>query len=124
MYRKLFSFAVTTITILTANLLTTFITDKLISYKWEFKPLRFTLISMAVITIVFYPLFTMLQKWLERLSHRFVKAGHSFVGRYLGLLLMYTSGLIILTCLYIKMWYNINIFKLLVNGDFFSFFFR
>jgi hypothetical protein len=54
MYRRLFKFAVTALTILTANLLTTFLTDWLISHRWDTKPLRFTLISMGIITIVFY----------------------------------------------------------------------
>jgi hypothetical protein len=120
MYRKVFNFAVTMLTILTANLLTTFITDKLISYKWEIKPLRFTLISMAIITIIFYPLFTMLQQWLDRFSRRFVKAGHMLAGKYLGLLLMFAAGLLILMGIYAHMWYHINVFKLLANGNFFS----
>jgi hypothetical protein len=117
MYRKLFNFAVTTLTLLTANLLTTFITDKLISYKWEAKPLRFTLISMAIITLVFYPLFIKLQDWLNRFSRRFIKAGHGLAGKYLGLLLMFAAGMLVLTYFYAKMWYNINIFNLMVNGQ-------
>ena len=117
MYRKLFNFAVTTLTILTANLLTTYITDKLISYKWELRPLRFTLISMAVITVVFYPLFLKLQQWLDRFSRRFVKTGHPVAGKYLGLLLMFGSGLLVLTFFYARMWYNINLFKTILDGS-------
>jgi hypothetical protein len=62
----------------------------------------------------------LLQDWLNRISRRFVKAGHSFAGKYLGLLLMYILGILVLTFFYAKMWYNINIFKLLINGNFFS----
>jgi len=120
MYRKIFNFAVTVITILTANLITTFITDKLISYKWELKPLRFTVLSMMIITIIFYPLFLMMQKWLDVLSRRFVKAGHSVAGKYLGLLLMFIIGLFILTCIYANLWYNINVLKLFTEGKFLS----
>jgi hypothetical protein len=120
MYRKVFNFAVTMLTILTANLVTTFVTDKMISFKWEVKPLRFTIISMAIITIVFYPLFMMLQEWLDRFSRRFVKAGHSFAGKYIGLVLMFITGLFILTCIYAHMWYNLNVLKLIANGKFFS----
>ncbi len=120
MYRKLFAFAVTILTLLTANLLTTFITDKLISYRWELKPLRFTLISMAIITVVFYPLFTQLQKWVDKFSRKFVKAGHALVGKYLGLLFMFLAGLFVLTCIYAHMWYNINVLKLIFSGNFFT----
>lgn len=120
MYRKIFNFTVTILTILTANLVTNYITDMLISYKWQIKPLRFTLIAMAVITLVFYPLFTMLQKWLDRLSRKFVKAGHSFAGRYLGFIVMAVLGLFILICIYAHQWYHINVLKMVANGTFFS----
>ena len=120
MYRKFFNFAVTMITLLSANLLTSFITEKLISYKWELKPMRFTLISMGIIAIIFYPLFTMLQGWLDRFSKRFVKAGHGIAGKYVGLVLMLFTGLFILTCFYAHMWYDINVLKLIANGNFLS----
>jgi hypothetical protein len=120
MYRKLFTFAVTTLMILAVNLITTVITDKLISLKWEFKPLRFTVISMGVITLVFYPLFLKFEDWLSRFSSRFIKAGHSLAGKYAGLLLMYAIGLLILLYFYAHMWYNVNIFRLMINGSFFS----
>lgn len=120
MYKRLFNFAVTTLTILTANLLTTFITDKLISLKWEVKPMRFTLISMAIITLVFYPLFIKLQDWTNSFSKKFVKAGRSMAGKYIGLLLMFAVGLLVLTYFYARMWYNINIIRLIINGKFIS----
>jgi len=118
MYRKLFNFAATLITLLTANLLTTFITDKLISFKWEVKPLRFTLFSMAIIAVVFYPLFMWLHQWVDRFSRRFVKAGRSVAGRYMGLFLMFIAGFFILMCFYAHLWYGINVLKMIANGNF------
>lgn len=118
MYRKLFNFSAALITLLTANLITTWITDKLISYKWELKPLRFTLISMGIIAIVFYPLFLWLQNWVDRFSRRFVKAGKGLAGKYLGLVLMFIAGMFILMCFYAHMWYGINVVKLIFEGGF------
>ncbi|MBN2167453.1 MAG: hypothetical protein JW717_14350 [Marinilabiliaceae bacterium] len=120
MYKHLFKFAVLSITILTAELLTDFITNKLISHKWEYHPIRFTLISMAIITILFYPLFTKLEEWINRFSKRFIKAGHSYFGKYIGLLLMYLIALLILTFFYAQMWYNINIFNYLFRLKLFT----
>jgi mannitol-specific phosphotransferase system IIBC component len=120
MYRKIFNFAATIITLLSANLLTSWIADKLISYKWEVKPLRFTLISMGIIAVVFYPLFTWLQKWLDRVSRKFVKAGHNLAGKYIGLFLMAVLGLFILMCFYAHMWYGINVLKMVFSGTFFK----
>jgi hypothetical protein len=118
MYRKLFNFTATLFTLLTANLLTGYITDKLISYKWQVKPLRFTLISMGIIALIFFPLFTWLQQWIDSFSRRFVKAGHNLAGRYLGLLLMFVIGLFVLMCFYAHVWYGINVLKLITNGTF------
>lgn len=118
MYRKLFNFSATLLTLLTANLLTSWITDRLISYKWEVKPLRFTLISMGVIAIVFYPLFIWLHNWVDKISRRFVKASHGFAGKYAGLFLMVIAGLFILMCFYAHMWYGINVLKMISGGEF------
>lgn len=118
MYRRLFNFSATMITLLTANLLTTFITDKMIGYKWEIKPLRFTLISMGIIAVIFYPLFVWLERWVDKFSRRFVKAGKGLAGKYLGLLLMFLAGLFILMCFYAHMWYGINVLKMIFNGGF------
>jgi hypothetical protein len=120
MYKRLFNFAVTTLTILTANLLTSYITDRLISMKWQVKPMRFTIISMAIITVVFYPLFTRLQEWTNSFSKKFMKAGKSMAGKYAGLLLMFTLGMLVLIYFYARMWYNINIVRLILDGKFLS----
>lgn len=78
MYRKLFKFAVMTITILSANLLTNKIGDFLIGYKMHYKPLTYTLIAMAIITLILYPLYAYLEKWLTILSTKIVKSGRSW----------------------------------------------
>lgn len=120
MYRSLFKFVVTTLTILTAELVASYFSLFLVSYKYEFKPLRFTFLAMGIITVVFYPLFMKLEEWLNRVSKKFVKAGHSFAGKYIGLLLMFVVGIFILLYFYAKLWYNINIFQMLLHGRFFK----
>ncbi len=116
MYRFIFRFVVTTLTILTASLLTSAISDYMISYKNSYKPLSFTLIGMGIIVVVFYPLFLKLESWVTKASVRFIKSGNSLAGRYLGLFLTFALGLTILLYFYAKMWYHINIFKIVLNG--------
>jgi hypothetical protein len=116
MYRNLFKFVVTTITILTANLLTGYISGYLTEYKNHFRPIVFTLIAMGIITIVFYPLFTKLEDWINSLSIKIVKSGKSFGGKYLGLLSIFIICLTILTYFYAKLWYKIDLLKALFNG--------
>jgi hypothetical protein len=118
MYRRLFKFAVTTITILTVNLITSKISDYMISYKFkaQVKPLTFTLMAMGIITLVFYPLFTYMQEWLNSLSLRIIRSGRSIGGKYIGLLVMYVLCLTILVYFYAKMWYNLDIIKVIFQG--------
>jgi hypothetical protein len=117
MYRKVFKLAVMVITILTANLFTNYISDVLIGYRLHFKPLKFTLIGMLVIVVIFYPLFTWLEEWLNNASSKMLKSGKSLAGKYLGLVLVFTICLLILFYLYVKIWYKMNVFELLFNGN-------
>ena len=71
---------------------------------------------MLIITVIFYPLFTKLEGWLQKLSRKFLKAGKSLAGRTIGLILVFLAGFIVLTYFYTDMWYSINIFKLIFNG--------
>ena len=117
MYRYFFRFVVTTLTILTANLLTTALSDYMITYKSHVKPITFTLVAMAIIVIVFYPLFMKMEEWLKGISVRFIKSGNSVAGKYLGLSITFLAGLVILLYFYAKMWYHIDLFKALFNGS-------
>lgn len=117
MYRHLFRFAVTTLTILTANLITTAISDYVIGYKNNFKPLVFTLLGMGLIILIFYPLFMKVNEWVNGLSVRIIRSGRSLAGKYLGLILAFSSALCVLTYFYARMWYNIDLIKLIFHGN-------
>lgn len=117
MYRYFFRFVVTTVTILTANLLTTAVSDYMISYKNHVKPVTFTLIAMGIIVVVFYPLFTKMEDWVKALSVRLVKSGKSLAGKYLGLTMAFLAALAVLCYFYAKAWYHIDLAKALVNGS-------
>jgi uncharacterized membrane protein len=116
MYRYIFRFIVTILTILTANLLTNAISNLLVSYKSNFKPLTFTMIGMAIIVLVFYPLFIKLEGWITNVSIKAIKSGNSLAGKYFGLLLVFTAGMTVLFYFYAKTWYHIDIFRILMSG--------
>jgi hypothetical protein len=116
MYRYFFRFVVTTLTILTANLLTTAISDYMISYRNHLKPVTFTLIAMGIIVVIFYPLFTKMEDWVKTLSLRVIKSGKSVAGKYMGLTLAFLAGVSILCYFYAKQWYHIDLAKVLFNG--------
>ncbi|HEY5469245.1 MAG TPA: hypothetical protein VIK07_01855 [Bacteroidales bacterium] len=117
MYRFFFRFVVMSLTILTANLLTNAISDYMVSYKTQYKPLTFTLIGMTIIIAVFYPLFVKLQDWVKTISVKVVKSGNSFAGKYIGLPLTFLACLVILVYFYAKMWYHIDFLKALMSGS-------
>ena len=77
MYRYFFRFVVMTLTILTANLVTGAISNYMISYKNHYKPVTFTIIAMAIIVVIFYPLFIKLESWVKSFSVKAVRSGKS-----------------------------------------------
>lgn len=117
MYRYVFRFAVMSVTILTANLLTTMISNYLVSYRSNIKPLSFTLIAMGIIVVIFYPLFARLEAWVKGLSMRVVKKGRALGGKYAGLIIAYAACMLILCYFYARMWYNIDLFRIILNGQ-------
>jgi hypothetical protein len=115
-YRKVFRFMVFTLTILSANLISDFLSNYLVSFKNYWKPIPFTLLAMAVIVIIFYPALKILDYWIEKLSKNVVETGRSLYGKYMGLFLAFFIALLILSYLYLQVWYDINIFDYLFKG--------
>ena len=122
MYRKLFKIAVTAITILTANLLTNYISNLFTDYKSHFKPLQFTLIGMGVVLIIFYHLFTRLEFWLNSISAKFIRSSKSLGGKYVGLFISFFICLVILFYFYARLWYSLDIFDIIIQGKVLNYF--
>jgi len=117
MYKFMFRFVVTTLTILIANLLTTAISDYMVTYKYSTKPVGFTFIGMLIIVVVFYPLFMKLEEWITVISVKFIKSGRSLAGKYLGLSLTFFGGMLVLFYFYARMWYHIDFIRVLFRGE-------
>ena len=122
MYSKLFKLVIAAITILTINLLTTYLINYMINYKTHYNPLTYTLIEMGIMVLIFYPLFTKMEDWLNVLSAKIARKGRSFAGKYLGLLLTFVVCISVLLCLYAKLWYKLDVVKLLLSGNLPQFF--
>jgi hypothetical protein len=88
----------------------------MITYKNHVKPLKFTLIAMAIIVIVFYPLFLKMEEWLRKISVKVIKSGNSVAGRYIGLFMIFLGGLLILLYFYTRMWYHIDLLRIILTG--------
>ena len=105
------------LTILTANLITNAISNYMVSYKNHYKPITFTFIGMAIIVVVFYPLFVKLEDWVKGISIKFIRSGKSLGGKYLGLFFSFLAGLVVLLYFYAKMWYHIDFLQVLLHGN-------
>jgi hypothetical protein len=117
MYRFFFKFFATILTILTANLLTTALSDYMVTYKNNYKPVVFTIIGMVIIVMVFYPLFMRLEEWIKSVSQKVMRSGKSVAGKFLGLSLTFIAAIMVLIYFYAKMWYHIDLFGILIHGN-------
>jgi dolichol kinase len=73
--------------------------------------------AMGIIVLVFYPLFARLEVWIKGLSTRIVREGKSLAGKYLGLALAFIACLTILCYYYAKMWYHIDLLRIILRGE-------
>ncbi len=111
MTKSILKIFVLIVSILLANLITIWIDKYLLTFKWNFPPYVFTLIGMGAIVIIFYPLYTHLDKWATLFSNKFIKAGKKFAGRRIGSILAFLTAFLLLFYLYGKEWFNVNVLK-------------
>ena len=109
-YRKLFKFMVLIIGILLANLVTIWIDNYMLTYRWKYSPHVFTWIGMGIVVVIYYPLFTKIDEWATKAGDKFMRAGKKMVGREIGSLLAFIVALLILYFLYGQEWFNANVF--------------
>jgi cytochrome b561 len=97
--------------ILLANLVAMWIEDYLLTYRWKYAPHIFTWIGMAVLVLIYYPLFTRIDKWATKAGNKFIRAGKKLVGREIGTILAFFVALLILFFLYGLEWFDSNVFE-------------
>jgi len=116
MYKRFFKFMVLILGILLANLITMWIDNYMLTYKLKFPPHIFTWLGMAVIIIIYYPLFTYIDKWATKSGEKFVKAGKKVIGREIGAIIAFIAALFVLYYLYGMEWFNTNVFSSFVKS--------
>jgi len=83
--------------------LTTFIDEFVLKYKNTFNPYIFTWIGMLIVVLIYYPLFTQIDKISSSFSEKFIKAGKKITGRKAGIILTFLIALILLYYFYGKL---------------------
>ena len=109
--KKLIKFMVLTLSILMATLVANNIDNFIQShYKQKFSPHTFTLIGMGLVLLIYYPLFTWLDKWASSFANTFLKAGKQFGGSVTGSFLAFLLGLLVLYYFYGQLWFDKNVY--------------
>jgi len=108
-FKGIFKFMVLILGILLANLLTIWIDQFMLSYKWQYAPHLFTWIGMGVVIVIYYPLFTHIDKWATKAGDKFLRAGKKMGGRRLGSVLAFLIALFVLYFFYGLEWFNTNV---------------
>ena len=77
-------------------------------------PYTLTAIKMGIILVIYYPVFELLSGLSEILSkHYFKKTKSAIIGGIPGLIIAFLIGLIICYCVFLKLWYHVNVFEVL-----------
>ena len=111
--KHLTKFSVYSITILTAYLVSEYFVNYLNSMYKE-KTYSSVLIGMGVILIVYYPIVTLLDKYIQKMSKTYIKQSkalhkNSKVGVFLG----FSIAFFVLFVLFALVWHDLNLI-----GDF------
>ncbi len=110
--RKLTRYVILIFTILLADIIKEIILHLIGLEKDSRHPYRSAAIGMGIIVAVFYPMFTLMEKVLERLTESYVKTTKGVAGGKLkGLTIAFIFGIAGLYIAYLKVWFNLNIFS-------------
>lgn len=113
--QRQYRFFVLVVSILAVNLLTNVLEAYLVREARIYRPLVGTVIGMAVVGMIFYPLFTHLDRWATGFSRRFIQAGKKVMGRRIGAFAAFGLAIFILYVLYAKVWYDVNVLRILTK---------
>lgn len=112
--RKFTRYAVFIIAILSAELLVEYLMTFLPDFESARQPYLSTLTGMAVTVFIFYPAYTIMEKFTRRATDKYVKTSRKMSrSRFKGIFLGFLLALFLLFMGYANLWYNKNpIFEL------------
>ena len=112
--KSLTKFFVFILTIFIAEIVSTIAKHYLNIHTGYRDPYKLTAIQMAIIVVIYYPVFTLLSGLAELLSkHFFKKTKGAVTGGIPGLIIAFIIGVAICYGIFLKLWHHINIFEVL-----------
>jgi hypothetical protein len=116
MFKKIFSLMVLMISVLTVNLLTGYITERIINYKIGIDPYKFTAIAMLVLVFILVPAYSFMSTKIEILVAKILLSGSNSFGKTIGLLISFALVFSILFAIYLHEWFGINVLTTIKNS--------
>lgn len=107
MTTRLTKFAILSLSILSASL----ISDYAVSYfsSWSGKNYKGVAMGMFVTVIVFYPLFSLLERYIKKASSSYIKSSKKMAGSsFFGLIIGYALAILVLFIMFAIVWYDLN----------------
>ncbi len=109
MMRRLTRAIIFTVSILSSYLITGAIEERILMETERFRPLTATVIGMAIIVMIFVPIFS----YTDRITEAAVKAGlqqtKSGAGKVVGVIAFVVIVALILFALYLDRWFQMSI---------------
>ena len=106
--QKITQYAIIAVTALTAYLVIGYVEEALLEQTKRFSPYVATLIGMAMIVVVFVPLFSYLESFSDKVVQMIGGGSSKVFGRY-GLLIFLAIALVVLFALYLDDWFNVGL---------------
>lgn len=109
-YRSIIRILVLVVSILSVTLITSRIDTFVQSYKTQFNPFVFTWMGMGIIVLIYYPLFTQIDKFATKYSTSLIKAGNKLTGNKAGVFVAFLLIIAILYLFYGYFWFDKNVY--------------
>jgi hypothetical protein len=104
------------ISVLTVNLLTGYITERIVHFRLDLNPYKFTALAMLVLVFILVPAYSFMSSKIEILVARILLSGSNSFGKTTGLLLSFILIFSLLFGIYLHQWFNINLLSVLKNS--------
>lgn len=99
------------ITVLSINLVSTYVGVLVADYRRNYDPYKATWIGMLIQALILVPAYRQLNKMVTWLLDVYLRAGKNLAGRRLGLFVAFGLLIFALYGAYLYIWFGINFFK-------------
>ncbi|NMM46856.1 hypothetical protein [Marinigracilibium pacificum] len=108
--RKISKYSAIIFTILLAVLCAELLKKLIHGYKDFNNPYLSTLIIMLAMVFIYYPAYHFIKHLAEKFSRSYIRNSKKvFRSKYLGIFLAVTIGLSAIYCIFLYLWFNINV---------------